>query len=86
MRVLTTLTVRAGHLFQPHPWLRLVLGAGLVVTGVLSLLLGVGHGGLIAAGSIVLAGALAAIRGNTAREEDTHASGEPFADAEDPSP
>jgi hypothetical protein len=86
MRILTTLTVRVGHLFQTHPLLRLVLGAGLVVTGVLSLLLGVGHGGLIAAGGIVLAGALAAIRGNTAGEEDPHVSGEPFADAEDPGP
>jgi hypothetical protein len=86
MRVLAALNVRLGHLFQTHPWLRLFLGAGLVVAGVLSLLVGVGHGGLIAAGSIVLAGAIAAIRGNTARDADTHLSNEPFADAEDPGP
>jgi hypothetical protein len=86
MRILTALTVRVGHLFQTHPWLRLFLGAGLVVTGVLSLLVGFGHGGLIAAGTFVLAGAVAAIRGNTAGDAGTHVSGEPFADAEDPGP
>jgi hypothetical protein len=85
MRTLTALTVRVGFLFQTHPWLRLFLGAGLVVTGVFSLLIGVGHGGLIAGGTFALAGAVAAIRGNTTGDADT-VSGEPFADAEDPGP
>lgn len=66
--------------------MRLVLGAALVLAGLLSVLLGVGHGGLIAAGSFVLAGAIAAIRGKPIRDAGSPARHEPLADAEDQQP
>jgi hypothetical protein len=62
VRGLTALAFRVWHALHAHPGARLLLGALLVVAGVLALLIGLGHGGLIAAGAFVLASALAAIR------------------------
>jgi hypothetical protein len=66
--------------------MRLVLGAALVLAGLLSGLVGVGHGGLIAAGSFVLAGAVAAIRGKPARNPGNPATRPPPANTEDAEP
>ncbi len=86
MRPLTDITLRAAHALRTHPSLRLLLGAALVLAGVLSLLVGVGHGGLIAGGSIVLAGAVAAMRGEAIEEAGSPLPREPLADAEEPRP
>jgi hypothetical protein len=69
-----------------HPWMRLLLGAMLIVTGVLTLLIGAGHGGLIAAGAFVLAGALTAIRGKAIRDAGKAQPREPLGDPEDNRP
>jgi hypothetical protein len=83
MRVLTALTFRVRHALHAHPGARLLLGALLVVAGVLALLIGVGHGGLTAAGAVVLASALAAIRGKAARKTDNAEPPERLAADED---
>jgi hypothetical protein len=86
MRVLTALTFRVRHALHAHPGARLLLGALLVVAGVLALLIGVGHGGLIAAGAFVLASALAALRGNAVQKTDNAEAPEPLAVDEDHQP
>lgn len=86
MRLLTTFTFRVGHAFQAHPWMRLLLGAVLVIVGLLALLLGAGHGGLIAAGAFVLAGAVTAIRGKAIPDDRNAKSRVPPADAKDRQP
>jgi hypothetical protein len=86
MRFLTAVSFHFGHALRTHPWMRLLLGAALVLAGILSVLLGIGHGGLIAAGSFVLAGAVTAIRRRPVRNPGNPAAREPLADAEDPQP
>jgi hypothetical protein len=86
MRVLTALTFRVRHALHAHPGARLLLGALLVAAGVLALLIGVGHGGLIAAGAFVLASALATIRDKAVRKADNAEPPEPLAVDEDHQP
>jgi hypothetical protein len=62
--------------------MRLLLGAALIAAGVLAVLVGAGHGGLVAAGAFVLAGAVTAIRGQAAGEASNAELPEPHADAE----
>jgi hypothetical protein len=86
MRFLIGVSFHIGRALRTHPWIRLLLGAALVLAGVLSVLVGIGHGGLIAAGSFVLAGAITAIRGKPIRDPGSPGPREPLADAEDPRP
>jgi hypothetical protein len=75
-----------GHAVRPHPWMRLLLGALAALTGVQPVLVGVGHGGLIAAGYFVIAGAIAAIRGDRRRPKPTHQQAGATPDAQPPRP
>jgi hypothetical protein len=64
---LTNLIFRVGHAIRAHPWIQVVLGVLLVGAGALAVLVGAGHGGLIAAGALVLVGGVTAARGGRGR-------------------
>jgi hypothetical protein len=86
MRFLTGVWFHLGHALRAHPWMRLLLGAVVVFAGVLSVFVGVGHGGSIAAGCFVIAGAMAAIRSNRVRPEQLTSSPGTSLEAEEPRP
>ena len=67
MAWLTDLMFRLGHVIRHRPWMQVVVGALLVGAGALAVLVGAGHGGLIAAGALVLVGGATAIRGGHAQ-------------------
>jgi hypothetical protein len=76
MAWLTDLMFRVGYAIRTQPWVQVVLGVFLVGAGALAVLVGAGHGGLIAAGALVFAGGVTAARGRRARalkNPDRHA-------------
>jgi hypothetical protein len=66
--------------------MRLLLGAVAVLAGTQPVLVGVGHGGLIAAGYFVVAGAIGAVRGDRRRPKPTHQQAGTTPDAPEPRP
>jgi hypothetical protein len=69
--VLTELTVRMIHVIQAHPVLRIALGLLLAAGGLVAVVVGAGHGGLIVIGVLLVAGGVtAAISGRTSRPKD----------------
>jgi hypothetical protein len=67
MAWLTDLMFRVGHAIRTQPWIQVVLGVFLGGAGALAVLVGAGHGGLIAAGALVFVGGVTAARGGRAR-------------------
>jgi hypothetical protein len=62
MTLFSELTLRVGHAIRTNPWLRMLLGAVIITAGTLELILGIGHGRLIALGVLLLAGGTTAAR------------------------
>lgn len=58
--MLTALAFRAIHAIHAHPLLRVAIGLLVTVLGVLLVVLGGGHGGLVAAGIVLGAGGVSA--------------------------
>jgi hypothetical protein len=67
MAVLADLMFRIGHAIRSRPWMQVVVGLLLVGAGALAVFVGAGHGGLIAAGALVLVGGVTAARGGCAQ-------------------
>ena len=75
--MLTSFLFRTAHLVQTHPSLRLLLGAILIGLGVVGVIAGGGHGGLIAAGVIAMIGGAAALRGGRNETRSSEKGDEP---------
>jgi len=63
MTLSSELAFRVGHTIRSNAWLRVLLGALIITVGALELILGLGHGRLIALGALLLAGGATAVRG-----------------------
>ncbi len=67
MTLLNQLLFRVGHAIRIHPWIRMLLGALLIIAGALELFLGIGHGGVVLFGVLLVAGGATAARARHGR-------------------
>ena len=62
MNFLSEFGLRVGHAIRTNPWVRMLLGAVIITGGTLELILGIGHGRVVAFGVLLLAGGATAVR------------------------
>jgi hypothetical protein len=61
---------RVGYAIRTHPWVRILVGAVLIAVGILELVVGAGHGRIIAFGVLLVVGSVVAGRSRRLPDSD----------------